>query len=51
MEFTFIVKEEEANLILKGLGKLPAEESMNLIIKINQDARKQIEDKKNIEQQ
>ena len=33
---------EELNLILKGLGELPAKESMNMIAKIQGSASKQL---------
>lgn len=39
---TFSVQEVE-NLILKGLGKLPAEESFAIIVKIKQEATKQLQ--------
>ena len=33
---------EELNLILKGLGELPAKDSMHMIAKIQQEAGKQL---------
>jgi hypothetical protein len=43
MELTFTLTIEEANTILKGLGKLPFEEVATLINKLNTQASPQID--------
>lgn len=43
MTYKFELTVEKINLILKGLGNLPAIESMNLILELQQEARKQEE--------
>ncbi len=43
MQFNFTFTEAEANLILQALGKLPAEMTMELILKLQTEAKKQIE--------
>lgn len=43
MNFTFTFTADEANLLLKALGELPAKESIGLINKINTEGSKQIE--------
>jgi hypothetical protein len=47
LNFDFSFTEQEINLILSGLGKLPAEISLKLILEIQKEASKQIEDSKN----
>lgn len=42
MELEFKFKKEEAELILMGLGELPAKISMNRISKIQIEAQKQL---------
>lgn len=42
MELTFTLTIDEANTILKGLGKLPFEEVNNLIAKLNTQATPQL---------
>jgi hypothetical protein len=42
MDFKFEVTEQEANLIIQGLGELPAKISMNLIAKIQTQANEQL---------
>lgn len=42
-KFNFIVNENEANIIIQGLGELPAKISMNLIEKLQQQATQQID--------
>jgi hypothetical protein len=44
--FDFSFTEQEINLILSGLGKLPAEMSLKLILEIQKEASEQI---KNLE--
>lgn len=46
MEFTIKLSEQELNLILSGLGELPAKLSFDLIKNIHQQASTQIEDDK-----
>lgn len=46
----FEVETHEANLILQGLGELPARVSMNLIAKLQSQAQSQLEQKKEGEQ-
>lgn len=41
MTFTFEVSEQEANLILAGLGELPAKVSLGLIQKLQAQAGEQ----------
>jgi hypothetical protein len=43
MELTFTLTIEEANTILKGLGKLPFEEVATLVNKLNTQASPQID--------
>jgi hypothetical protein len=40
--FEFNFNEQQVNLILNGLGKLPAEQSIELILEIKQKANEQI---------
>jgi len=40
--FEFIFTEQQVNLILGGLGKLPAEQSLELILEIQKKAGEQI---------
>jgi len=40
---------EETNLILAGLGKLPAEASMGLILEIQKQANEQLKEEKKTE--
>jgi len=42
MELTFTLTLEEANTIVKSLGKLPFEEVNNLIAKLNTQATPQL---------
>jgi hypothetical protein len=41
MRYMFDVEGKEADAILRGLGELPAKESMNLIANLVQQAKKQ----------
>jgi hypothetical protein len=41
MKYQFEVEGKEADAILRGLGELPAKESMNLIANLVQQAQKQ----------
>lgn len=41
-DFTFTLTEQEANIVLNGLGKLPAEISLTLILKIQELAKEQL---------
>ena len=41
MKFEFEV--EQVNIILQGLGELPAKHSMNIIARIQEDAAKQMQ--------
>ena len=41
MQYSFQFTSEQVNLILSGLGKLPAEVSFNMITLIQQEATKQ----------
>ena len=41
MKFEFNV--DEINIILQGLGELPAKHSMNIIARIQEDAAKQMQ--------
>jgi len=43
MELTFTVTLEEANVLIAGLGELPAKVSSNLIIKLQQQAAPQLQ--------
>lgn len=43
--FTFTFTEQEINTILSGLGKLPAELSLNLILTIQKEAQDQLKQK------
>ena len=38
MEFTFTVTEQEANLLIQALAELPAKVSMQLLLKLQQQA-------------
>jgi hypothetical protein len=40
--FEFNFNEQQVNLILGGLGKLPAEQSLELILEIQKKANEQI---------
>ena len=40
--FEFNFSEQQVNLILNGLGKLPAEQSLELILEIQKKANEQI---------
>lgn len=40
--FEFNFSEQQVNLILGGLGKLPAEQSLELILEIQKKANEQI---------
>lgn len=42
MELTFTLTIDEANTILRGLGKLPFEEVNNVIAKLNTQAAPQL---------
>ena len=39
----FELEVEEVNIILQGLGELPAKHSMNIIARIQEDAAKQMQ--------
>ena len=39
----FELEVEEVNIILQGLGELPAKHSMNIIARIQEDASKQMQ--------
>jgi coproporphyrinogen III oxidase-like Fe-S oxidoreductase len=41
-KLTFTLSEKEANLIISGLGELPAKLSMDLIIKLQTQATPQL---------
>jgi hypothetical protein len=43
MELTFKLTIDEANTILRGLGKLPFEDVANLVSKLNMQATPQLE--------
>ena len=43
MVFKFEFTEQECNLLLKGLGELPAKESYQMIGKIQQESKEQIQ--------
>jgi hypothetical protein len=45
MELTFTLTVDEANTLLRGLGKLPFEEVANLVTKLNTQAAPQMEPK------
>ena len=47
MNFKFEFNEQEINLVLKALTKLPFEEVYKLIHKIEKDANEQIKKEKN----
>ena len=49
MEFTFKFTEQEANLVLQGLGELPAKTSMSIINKIQIQAKEQMDSTKTVE--
>ena len=42
MELTITITEQQAQLFLKGLGKLPLEESMELALTFKAECEKQI---------
>ncbi len=42
-KFTFEFTEQEVNLVLAGLGKLPAEASLKLILEVQKLALAQVE--------
>lgn len=44
-EFTITVTEQEAQIILNGLGELPAKFSIELILKLKQQFEQQIKEK------
>jgi hypothetical protein len=46
MNFNFTFTEQEINILLKGLGELPAKESINLILKIKQSCEIEIKNNK-----
>ena len=41
--FTFNLTEQKVNMILQGLGELPAKTSMPLIIELQNEAQKQLQ--------
>jgi hypothetical protein len=43
-QLTFTLSEKEANLIISGLGELPAKVSMDLIMKLQSQARPQLQE-------
>jgi len=49
MEFEFKFSTEETNLIMQGLGKLPSEVSMDIIIKIQEEGQRQIQEQQKIQ--
>ena len=51
MDISFVVTEQEAQLMVTGLGKLPAEASMNLIMKLQNQYTAQKEGSKSEVQQ
>ena len=46
MEFELKLTEQEVNVVLAGLGELPAKHSIELIAKIKQSCESQIEQQK-----
>jgi len=50
MKYDIKLEEEELNLLLEGLGELPAKRSINLIGKIHQSANEQIQAKRQAEE-
>ena len=46
----FELEVEEVNIILQGLGELPAKHSMNIIARIQEDAAKQMQPEMNTEE-
>jgi len=44
MKFKINLTEQEVNLVLAGLGELPAKHSIELIAKIKSDCESQIEE-------
>ena len=46
IKFEFKLTGAEVDLILKGLMELPAKESMELILKLNQEADSQVKESK-----
>jgi len=44
MKFNLELTEQEVNIILAGLGELPAKHSIELIAKIKSDCESQIEE-------
>ena len=45
MKFNLELTEQEVNIILAGLGELPAKHSIELIAKIKSECESQIEEK------
>jgi len=50
MEFEFNLTEQKVNLILEGLGKLPAEKSIHLILELQESAKQQIVEKQKLKE-
>jgi hypothetical protein len=48
MELTLKLEDGEVNILLQGLGELPAKISLDLIIKIKQQGEAQIEETKKL---
>jgi hypothetical protein len=48
MKFTLGFSEQEINTLLKGLGELPAKESMMLILRIKKECETEISKKKEL---
>ena len=46
MKFNLKLTEQEVNVVLAGLGELPAKHSIELIAKIKSDCESQIEETK-----
>lgn len=46
---TIELSEKEANIVLEGLGELPAKKSIELILKIQSEWNKQLSSEKQIE--
>jgi hypothetical protein len=48
MEFELKLTEQEVNIVLAGLGELPAKHSIELIAKIKQSCESQIKESEDI---
>ena len=49
MKFDFSLSGKEVDLILKGLFELPAKESMDLILKFDQEAKAQVKESEQLD--